>query len=156
MQDFKHNIASLHAIRALDVSIAIDDFGTGFSSLSYLAKLLVDTLRIDRSFIVDMEAAREGLALVATIISLAHALRIKVAAEGVETPEQLHLLSSLHCDEFQGYLFGKPVPTEVFGAKYLTARWPRRRPFRPTDGSSQQSLIFCQGNFSFGEKASRS
>jgi len=122
MQDFKHNIASLHAIRALGVGIAIDDFGTGFSSLSYLAKLPVDTLKIDRTFIIDMEAGREGSALVATIISLARALKLKVVAEGVETPEQLRLLRSLHCDEFQGYLFGKPVSVEIFEAKYLTPR----------------------------------
>jgi diguanylate cyclase (GGDEF)-like protein/PAS domain S-box-containing protein len=124
MQDFKHNIVSLHSIRALGVCIAIDDFGTGFSSLSYLAKLPVDTLKIDRSFIIDMEAGHEGSALVATIISLAHALNLKVVAEGVETSEQLGLLRSLHCDEFQGYLFGKPVPAEIFEAKYLDPRIP--------------------------------
>jgi diguanylate cyclase (GGDEF)-like protein/PAS domain S-box-containing protein len=125
MQDFKHNIVSLHSIRALGVCIAIDDFGTGFSSLSYLAKLPVDTLKIDRSFIIDMDAGHEGSALVETIISLAHALKLKVVAEGVETSEQLALLRSLHCDEFQGYLFGKPVPAEIFEAKYLVPRIPR-------------------------------
>jgi diguanylate cyclase (GGDEF)-like protein/PAS domain S-box-containing protein len=119
MQDFKHNIVSLHSIRALGVCIAIDDFGTGFSSLSYLAKLPVDTLKIDRSFIIDMDAGHEGSALVETIIGLAHALKLKVVAEGVETSEQLALLRSLHCDEFQGFLFGKPVPAEIFEAKYL-------------------------------------
>jgi diguanylate cyclase (GGDEF)-like protein/PAS domain S-box-containing protein len=122
MQDFKHNIASLHAIRAMGLSIAIDDFGTGFSSLSYLAKLPVDTLKIDRSFIIDMDAGREGSALVATIISLAHALKLKVVAEGVETAEQLRLLGLLNCDEYQGFLFGKPVPAEIFEAKYLAPR----------------------------------
>jgi EAL domain-containing protein (putative c-di-GMP-specific phosphodiesterase class I) len=122
MQDFKHNIVSLHAIRALGVCVAIDDFGTGFSSLSYLAKLPVDTLKIDRSFIIDMNVGDEGSALVATIISLAHALKLKVVAEGVETSEQLRLLKSLHCDEFQGFLFGKPVPEEIFRAKYLALR----------------------------------
>jgi EAL domain-containing protein (putative c-di-GMP-specific phosphodiesterase class I) len=122
MQDFKHNIISLHAIRALGICIAIDDFGTGFSSLSYLAKLPVDTLKIDRSFIIDMDAGNVGSALVATIISLAHALKLKVVAEGVETSEQLGLLRSLHCDEFQGFLFGKPVPAEIFEAKYLVPR----------------------------------
>jgi diguanylate cyclase (GGDEF)-like protein/PAS domain S-box-containing protein len=122
MQDFKHNIVSLHAIRALGVCVAIDDFGTGFSSLSYLAKLPVDTLKIDRSFIVNMNVSDEGSALVATIISLAHALKLKVVAEGVETWEQSTLLGSLHCDEFQGYLFGKPVPAAIFEAKYLTVR----------------------------------
>jgi diguanylate cyclase (GGDEF)-like protein/PAS domain S-box-containing protein len=122
MQDFKHNIVSLQAIRALGVCVAIDDFGTGFSSLSYLAKLPVDTLKIDRSFIIDMNVGDEGSALVATIIGLAHALKLKVVAEGVETSEQLRLLRSLHCDEFQGFLFGKPVPEEVFKAKYLALR----------------------------------
>jgi diguanylate cyclase (GGDEF)-like protein/PAS domain S-box-containing protein len=119
MQDFKHNIASLHAIRAMGLRIAIDDFGTGFSSLSYLAKLPVDTLKIDRSFIIDLDAGPEGSALVATIISLAHALKLKVVAEGVETPEQLRILSLLQCDEYQGFLFGKPVPADIFEAKYL-------------------------------------
>jgi diguanylate cyclase (GGDEF)-like protein/PAS domain S-box-containing protein len=125
MQDFKHNIVSLHSIRALGVCIAIDDFGTGFSSLSYLAKLPVDTLKIDRSFIIDMDEGHEGSALVETIISLAHALKLKVVAEGVEKSEQLAMLRSLHCDEFQGYLFGKPVPAEIFEAKYLVPRIPR-------------------------------
>jgi diguanylate cyclase (GGDEF)-like protein/PAS domain S-box-containing protein len=125
MQDFKHNIVSLHSIRALGVCIAIDDFGTGFSSLSYLAKLPVDTLKIDRSFIVDLDAGQEGSALVTTIISLAHALKLKVVAEGVETSEQLRLLKSLHCDEFQGYLFGKAVPVEIFEAKYLAPQVSR-------------------------------
>ena len=119
MQDFKQNIASLHAIRAMGIGIAIDDFGTGFSSLSYLAKLPVDTLKIDRAFIIDMVSGQEGVALVATIITLAHALKLKVVAEGVETQEQLRLLKSLKCDEYQGYLFSKPLPAESFQADHL-------------------------------------
>jgi diguanylate cyclase (GGDEF)-like protein/PAS domain S-box-containing protein len=126
MQDFKHNIISLHSIRAMGICIAIDDFGTGFSSLSYLAKLPVDTLKIDRSFIIDMDAGEEkSSALVSTIINLAHALKLKVVAEGVETSEQLRLLASLRCDEFQGYLFGRPVAVEVFEEKYLAPRVAR-------------------------------
>ncbi len=121
MADIKHNIASLRSIRALGVSIAIDDFGTGFSSLSYLAKLPVDTLKIDRSFVLDMTAGQEGLALVSTIISLAHSLRLKVVAEGVETEEQSRLLRLLGCDEIQGFLFSKPVPRDIFEAKFLTS-----------------------------------
>src|SRR4029077_10223621 len=74
MEDVKHNIASLQAIRAMGVRIAVDDFGTGFSSLSYLSKLPVDTLKIDRSFVVDMTTGPEGLALVSTVINLAHSL----------------------------------------------------------------------------------
>jgi len=119
MEDVKHSIASLQAIRAMGVSIAIDDFGTGFSSLSYLAKLPVDTLKIDRSFVIDMTGAPEGLALVSTIISLTHSLKLKVVAEGVETEEQSRLLRLLNCDEMQGFLFSKPVPGEIFETRYL-------------------------------------
>ncbi len=120
MEDITHNIASLQTIRDLGVSIAIDDFGTGFSSLSYLAKLPVDTLKIDRSFVIDMTVAPEGLALVSTIINLAHSLKLKVVAEGVETEEQQRLLRLLDCDEMQGYLFSKPVPVGIFEATFLT------------------------------------
>jgi diguanylate cyclase (GGDEF)-like protein/PAS domain S-box-containing protein len=119
MEDVKHSIASLQAIRALGVTIAIDDFGTGFSSLSYLAKLPVDTLKIDRSFVTDMTAGPEGLALVSTIINLAHSLNLKVVAEGVETEEQSRLLRLLNCDEMQGYLISKPVPGEIFETRFL-------------------------------------
>jgi EAL domain-containing protein (putative c-di-GMP-specific phosphodiesterase class I) len=119
MEDVKHNIASLQAIRALGVTIAIDDFGTGFSSLSYLAKLPVDTLKIDRSFVIDMTAGPQGLALVSTIITLAHSLKLKVVAEGVETEEQSRLLRLLSCDEMQGFLFSKAVPSDIFEMKFL-------------------------------------
>ncbi len=119
MEDVKHSIASLQAIRAMGVTIAIDDFGTGFSSLSNLSRLPVDTLKIDRSFVIDMTAGPEGLALVSTIISLAHSLKLKVVAEGVETEEQSRLLRLLNCDEMQGDLFSKPVPGEIFEARYL-------------------------------------
>jgi EAL domain-containing protein (putative c-di-GMP-specific phosphodiesterase class I) len=119
MQDVKRGIVSLHAIRAMGVTIAIDDFGTGFSSLSYLSKLPVDTLKIDRAFVVGMIAPYEGLALVSTIIDLAHSLKLNVVAEGVETEEQSRLLRLLNCDEMQGYLFSKPVPCEIFEARFL-------------------------------------
>jgi EAL domain-containing protein (putative c-di-GMP-specific phosphodiesterase class I) len=120
MEDVKHNIASLQAIRDLGVTIAIDDFGTGFSSLSYLTKLPVDTLKIDRSFVNDMTAAPQGVALVSTIINLAHSLKLKVVAEGVETEEQSRLLRLLGCNEMQGSLFSKPVPSGIFEARFLT------------------------------------
>ena len=120
MQDVNRSIGSLLAIRALGVTIAIDDFGTGFSSLSYLAKLPVDTLKIDRSFVVEMVSATDGLTLVSVIINLAHALKLNTVAEGVETEEQLRQLRSLGCDEMQGYLFGEPVPVESFEQKYMS------------------------------------
>ena len=98
----------------MGVSIAIDDFGTGFSSLSYLSKSSVDTLKIDRSFVIEMTDAPEGRALVTTIVSLAHSLELTVVAEGVETEEQARLLHLLNCDEMQGHLFSKPVLSEIF------------------------------------------
>jgi diguanylate cyclase (GGDEF)-like protein/PAS domain S-box-containing protein len=119
MEDVKHSIAILQIVRAMHVTVAIDDFGTGFSSLSYLSKLPVDTLKIDRSFVGDMTAAPEGAAVVSTIINLAHSLKLKVVAEGVETEEQAQLLRGLNCDEMQGYLFSKPLPCEIFEARYL-------------------------------------
>ena len=121
MQDVNQSIGSLLAIRSLGVTIAIDDFGTGFSSLSYLAKIPVDTLKIDRSFVVEMVAATGGLTLVSVIINLAHALRLNTVAEGVETEEQLRQLRLLGCDEMQGYLYGKPVPVETFEQQYMSS-----------------------------------
>jgi diguanylate cyclase (GGDEF)-like protein len=120
MDDVKHNIAILQRIRAMGVTIAIDDFGTGFSSLSYLAKLPVHTLKIDRSFIVDMTAGVQGVALVSTIIRLAHSLKLKVVAEGVETEEQSGILRVLKCDEMQGFLLSRPVPADIFELRFLT------------------------------------
>jgi diguanylate cyclase (GGDEF)-like protein/PAS domain S-box-containing protein len=122
MEDVRVSIGSLRAIRALGVRIAIDDFGTGFSSLSYLARLPVHTLKIDRSFVIDMGEGPEGLSLVSTIINLAHSMKLNVVAEGVETEEQARLLRLLNCDEIQGYWFAQPMPREVFEKKYLGAR----------------------------------
>lgn len=120
MENINQTIATLEAIRAVSVSIAIDDFGTGFSSLSYLSRLPVDTLKIDRSFITGMTDGPQGLALVSAIINLAHSLKLNVVAEGVETEQQQRLLRLLACDEMQGFLYSKPVPVEIFQAKFLT------------------------------------
>jgi diguanylate cyclase (GGDEF)-like protein len=120
MHDVEHNFISLQAIRDLGVTIAIDDFGTGFSSLSYLATLPVDTLKIDRAFVIAMTVESQGLSLVSTIINLAHSLKLKVVAEGVETEEQARTLRLLNCDEMQGFLFSKPVPIEAFETNFLT------------------------------------
>lgn len=119
MEDVKHNVSKLKMIRDMGVSVAIDDFGTGFSSLGYLSKLPVDTLKIDRSFVINMTDNPEGLALVSTIIQLAHALKLKVVAEGVETEEQSSLLRLLNCDEMQGFLFSKPLPADDFEKRFL-------------------------------------
>lgn len=130
MGDIKHNIDSLRSIRAMGVTIAVDDFGTGFSSLSYLAKLPIHTLKIDRSFVTDMTTGPEGLVLVSAIIKLAHSLKLNVVAEGVETDRQSRLLRALKCDEIQGYLFSVPVSSAILEERYLapalTAASPRR------------------------------
>lgn len=119
MTDIEQSILTLRALREMGVRIAIDDFGTGFSSLGYLSKLPVDSLKIDRSFVNDMTRSPEGLSLVSTIITLAHSLHLQVVAEGVETEEQRGLLKLLRCDEMQGYLFSKPVPWDQFESRWL-------------------------------------
>jgi diguanylate cyclase (GGDEF)-like protein len=124
MEDIKHTIGTLRAIRAMGVSIAIDDFGTGFSSLSYLAKLPTDTLKIDRSFVTDMKAGPQGIALVSTIINLGHSLKLKVVAEGVETNEQAGVLRELNCDEMQGFLLSMPVSSSCFETRFLSHLGP--------------------------------
>ncbi len=110
VENMDATVQKLRAIRDLGVNIEIDDFGTGYSSLAYLAKLPVHALKIDRSFIVAMADDPDTMTLVATIISLAHSLRLKVVAEGVETEEQAKILRSLRCEEMQGYLISRPVP----------------------------------------------
>jgi EAL domain-containing protein (putative c-di-GMP-specific phosphodiesterase class I) len=91
--------------------------------LSYLSKLPVDTLKIDRSFVTDMTNSQQGLALVSTIINLAHSLKLTAVAEGVETEEQSRLLRLLNCDEMQGFLYSMAVPADIFEANFL-ARLP--------------------------------
>lgn len=110
MEDIDENVLKLNAIRALGVRIAIDDFGTGHSSLAYLAKLPVDAIKIDRSFIVAMGDDANMMTLVSTTISMAHSLKLKVVAEGVDSEEQAATLRRLGCEEMQGYLYSKPIP----------------------------------------------
>jgi diguanylate cyclase (GGDEF)-like protein len=116
MEDIESNMQKLKEIRDLGLSIAIDDFGTGYSSLGYLAKLPVQTLKIDRSFIITMLSDPDTMTLVSTIISLAHSLRLKVVAEGVDREEQAKILKLLRCDEMQGYLFSRPIPFDQMTA----------------------------------------
>jgi len=112
MEDVGANIAKLREVRELGVRITIDDFGTGYSSLGHLTQLPVESLKIDRSFILRMHEDPNATSLVSTIISLAHSLRLKVVAEGVETEEQARLLRLLRCDEMQGFLMSMALPEE--------------------------------------------
>jgi diguanylate cyclase (GGDEF)-like protein len=110
MQDVDASIRKLKAVREAGLHIALDDFGTGHSSLAYLSKLPINTVKIDRSFVNGMLDKVEDTSIVTAIISLAQALHLNVVAEGVETEEQARLLRLLRCDQYQGYLFSKPVP----------------------------------------------
>ena len=112
MDDVAANIPKLQAVRKLGFGIAIDDFGTGYSSLSYLSRLPATSLKIDRSFIIDMTEQPNSLAIVTTIITLAHALDLEVVAEGVDQEEQAKLLRLLRCDLIQGNLYSPPLPRE--------------------------------------------
>ncbi len=112
MQDIEENMKKLFTIREMGMEIAVDDFGTGYSSLSYIARLPVNSLKIDRSFIVNMNTSPDDFGVVSSIISLAHSLDMKVIAEGVETMGQAAQLKALECDEIQGYLFSPAVPPE--------------------------------------------
>jgi len=103
------------------VRLSVDDFGTGFSALSYLKNYPVNTVKIDRSFIMDLPGDKENEVLVQAIIAMAHGLRLEVIAEGVETAEQWEYLRNLDCDFVQGYYFGKPMPKAEF-EEYLTAQ----------------------------------
>jgi EAL domain-containing protein (putative c-di-GMP-specific phosphodiesterase class I) len=109
INDVACNMGKLKAMRDLGVGIALDDFGTGYSSLSYLAKLPVELLKIDRSFIAVMLEDSAVMTLVSTMITMAHALHLTVIAEGVESEEQARILRLLHCDQMQGYLVSKPL-----------------------------------------------
>lgn len=114
MENVDSVIPKLQTVRGLGVHIYVDDFGTGYSSLAYIARLPIYSLKIDRSFVVGMTQNEDAMGIVNSVVSLAHSLKLRVVAEGVETEVQANLLRSLACDEFQGYLFGKPVPsTEV-------------------------------------------
>ncbi len=109
MENVSEGVDKLRAIRSMDVQIAIDDFGTGYSSLAYISRLPVNALKIDRSFINGMTDDPDKTSIVSTIISLGHALRLEVIAEGVETEQQSQLLRLLRCNQIQGYLISRPL-----------------------------------------------
>jgi diguanylate cyclase (GGDEF)-like protein/PAS domain S-box-containing protein len=127
MADIEANVKKLEALGLLGVGVAVDDFGTGYSSLGYLAKLPVQSLKIDRSFIITMLKDPAVMTLVSTIISLAHSLKLKVIAEGVDAEEQAKVLKRLGCDQMQGYLFSKPVPGDQLEKLLARASQPPSR-----------------------------
>nr|WP_145545714.1 bifunctional diguanylate cyclase/phosphodiesterase [Variovorax boronicumulans] len=121
MEDAEGTLKAFEALSGIGVQLSIDDFGTGYSSLSYLRQLQVGELKIDRSFVQDLESSADARAIVEAVIRLAHALGLQVVAEGVETAAQQDVLTRLQCDDLQGYLFAKPMPAEHVAA------WARER-----------------------------
>jgi diguanylate cyclase len=114
MSDPEKSIAVLEQLSAMGVLVSVDDFGTGYSSMSYLRRFPIDKLKIDRVFIHEIVSRPEDASIVRAIVSLAHSLRLKVVAEGVETPAQLDFLRTAGCDEYQGYHFSRPLPATEF------------------------------------------
>jgi EAL domain-containing protein (putative c-di-GMP-specific phosphodiesterase class I) len=112
MRNVDRAIKLLDEIRSRGVRLAIDDFGTGYSSMSLMKKFPIDTIKIDRSFVLDLAQSAEDRAIATAIINMGKALGLTVVAEGVETKEQDAFLRGHACDEVQGYLFSKPVPPE--------------------------------------------
>jgi diguanylate cyclase (GGDEF)-like protein len=123
MHDVEAAIAILQGLKSLGVRLSVDDFGTGHSSLSYLRRLPIDTLKIDKSFVNRIGAKDDGDdgLLAQAIISLGHTLKLRVVAEGVETEAQLQFLTAHRCDEVQGYYFSKPVPASEYAAMLSSA-----------------------------------
>src|SRR5829696_7705683 len=112
MHNFELTMNVLRELRALGVGVAMDDFGTGQSSLTYLKHFPIDTVKIDKEFLRDVMTDETAAAIVSYVINLAHTLQLNVVAEGVETEEQYTFLRHYGCDQMQGYLFSRPLPTE--------------------------------------------
>jgi EAL domain-containing protein (putative c-di-GMP-specific phosphodiesterase class I) len=110
LQRADSTVATLQSLKRMGVHLAIDDFGTGYSSLSYLKRFPIDSLKIDQSFIREVTTNPEDVAITTSIILMGRSLKLRVVAEGVESPSQLALLKVLECDEAQGYLFSRPAP----------------------------------------------
>jgi diguanylate cyclase (GGDEF)-like protein len=115
MQDVELSARTLRELKAMGITLAVDDFGTGYSSLAYLKRFPLDVLKIDKSFVAEITTSPDDAAICASIIAMAHSLRKKVVAEGVETDSQLGFLTQQHCDRAQGYLFSKPLEAAAAG-----------------------------------------
>ena len=122
MRNATKTIEALNEIKARGMSLSVDDFGTGYSSLSYLKRFPIDALKIDRSFISELDSDAESAAITSAVIAMAHSLNLKVIAEGVENEAQLDLLRAKNCDEIQGFYFSKPVPAAEISEMFRVSR----------------------------------
>ncbi len=132
MDDTRITLQVIERLSAVGVHLSIDDFGTGYSSLSYLRQLAAEELKIDRSFVCDLETSADARAIVDAVVKLAQALGLKVVAEGVETEQQQEILRQLGCNELQGYLFAKPMPADALALWAMNDEGPRSLDFRPS------------------------
>jgi diguanylate cyclase (GGDEF)-like protein/PAS domain S-box-containing protein len=123
IQDAEMTLDSLRRLKALGVKLSVDDFGTGYSSLAYLKRFAVDKLKIDQSFVRDLASDPDDAAIVRAIIQMAHSLKLKTIAEGVESEEQARILGTFKCDEVQGYRFARPMPADELEA-FVRAHQP--------------------------------
>jgi EAL domain-containing protein (putative c-di-GMP-specific phosphodiesterase class I) len=140
MDDAESSVEILEELSRMGVIVSVDDFGTGYSSMSYLRRFPIDKLKIDRSFIADLTKSSEAAAIVKSIISLAHSLRIKVVAEGVETAEQLQQLRVFGCDQYQGYYRSAALPPGEI-EKFIQANaFVRDVPGETTSGETSSKL----------------
>lgn len=114
MDDTDLAITTLNSLSGVGITLAIDDFGTGYSSLSYLKRFPLNVLKIDRSFVRDVNVDEDDAAIVMAILAMSHRLNLEVIAEGVETADQLRFLEDNDCDRVQGYFFSKPLTLENF------------------------------------------
>jgi EAL domain-containing protein (putative c-di-GMP-specific phosphodiesterase class I) len=119
MEDSSFTLDQIGKLHAMGLKLSIDDFGTGYSSLSYLKRYQIDKLKIDQSFVRDLDREQDDGAIVRAIVQMAHGLGFKTIAEGVETQHQLDFLRAQGCDEMQGYFFGRPMPAAAFAALLL-------------------------------------
>jgi len=123
MENLAYSVTVLHDLTKMGVEISIDDFGIAYSSLNYLKRFPIKTVKIDQSFIRDVATSADDAAITRAIIAMAHSLGLGVVAEGVETPEQLAMVRKAKCDYAQGYLMGHPIPADSVPG-ILTRRIP--------------------------------
>ena len=142
MENVERTTEKLAALKLMGFQLSIDDFGTGYSSLNYLKHFPVDRIKIDRSFVTDVNASSDDAAIVEAIITMAQKLKLKVLAEGVENSDQLHYLTALGCDEVQGFYLAMPMPADVLASnlggvhgrklgKLAVTEWFDNRPSSP-------------------------
>jgi EAL domain-containing protein (putative c-di-GMP-specific phosphodiesterase class I) len=138
MSNPEESIEVLEELSRMGVLVSVDDFGTGYSSMSYLRRFPIDKLKIDRTFVAEMDTRSDDASIVQAIVSLAHGLKLKVIAEGVETEAQLEALKALGCDQYQGFHFSPAQPPEEF-ERLIRAHLLEERPRSQDDLDPDQT-----------------